>query len=352
MSTMLPRISTKLVAITLLLLFGAVVNAWMAFAVENSLSNDAYILNYSGVVRGSIQRVVKLQLAGEDVDELVSKITDLIRGFREQNGKLRLAGEEVEFGRAFDRMASEWDRTRGLMEAYKESPTPQLRDRLIESSETCWQLADEIVAYAQKVSENRLDTFAYLIGLAFIDILLFLVILWMIRTYIRGELEVMAQTDPLTGAWNRRSFEVIFETQQQIARREQRPLSLILIDIDRFKRINDQHGHQCGDEVLRSVANLLVRQLRKVDAVCRIGGEEFVVIVSATAFAQALELAEKLRRQLETSRMCELTVTASFGVSSYRDGDSLRTLLSRADQALYRAKEAGRNRVEGESGVL
>ncbi len=349
MSTMLPRISTKLVAITLLLLFGAVVNAWMAFAIEDGLTNDAYILNHSGIVRGSIQRAVKLVLAGEPTQALENKITGLIQGFLRQEGKLRLNGGNGEFPRAYGRLETEWYHLRKLMADYREAPTPELHARMIEASETCWRLADDIVAYAQQVSEGRLNRFAYLIGLALTDIFLFLVILWMVRTYIRGELEVMAQTDPLTGAWNRRSFEVIFETQQQIARREQRPLSLILIDIDRFKRINDQHGHQCGDEVLRSVANLLIRQLRKVDAVCRIGGEEFVVILSATGFEQALELAEKLRQQLEATRMSELTVTASFGVSTYRDGDSLRTLLSRADHALYRAKEAGRNRVEGEA---
>ncbi len=352
MSTMLPRISTKLVAITLLLLLGAVVNGWMAFAIEDSLSNDAYILNHSGIVRGAIQRAVKLELAGEPSQELIAKITDLIHGFLRQEGKLRLNGGDGEFAMAYAELEMEWHELRHLMGDYRQAPSPQLRARMIESSETCWRMADDIVAYAQLVSESRLNRFGYLIALTLIDIFLFLVILWMVRTYIRGELEVMAQCDPLTGLWNRRAFEVIAETQQQIARREERPLSLLIVDIDRFKRINDEHGHQRGDEVLKAIAELLTSQFRKVDAVCRIGGEEFVVVLNDADQDRALALAEKLRQRLEEATLSDLPVTASFGVATHRDGDNVRSMLSRADQALYRAKEAGRNRVEGESGAL
>jgi diguanylate cyclase (GGDEF)-like protein len=349
---MLPRISTKLVAITLLLLFGAVVNAWMAFAIEHSLANDAYIINHSGIVRGSIQRAVKLELAGKPSEELINKITDLIHAFLRQEGKLRLNGKESEFEWSYLMLETEWHTLRELMWEYRQTPTPELRSRLVESSETCWQLADDIVAYAEKVSSNRLNRFGYLIALALVDIVLFLVILWMVRTYIRGELEVMAQCDSLTGLWNRRAFEVVVETQQQIARREKRSLSLVIMDIDRFKRINDEHGHQRGDEVLKAIADLLTSQFRKVDAVCRIGGEEFVVVLNDTDLERAVELAEKLRQRLEETLLSDLPVTASFGVAANRDDDTVRSLLSRADQALYRAKEAGRNRVEGESGSL
>ena len=159
-------------------------------------------------------------------------------------------------------------------------------------------------------------------------------------------LEQLANTDRLTKIANRMSLDFQLDKQLQIAKSEGMPLSLILLDVDQFKGVNDQYGHQVGDMVLKETANLLKENIRKTDVVGRWGGEEFLVISPHTGTFDALELAECLRQQLEAYPFDEIgQVTASFGVAIYIEGDTHTSLLSRCDKALYDAKEKGRNLV-------
>lgn len=161
------------------------------------------------------------------------------------------------------------------------------------------------------------------------------------------ELDRQARTDRLTGVANRHTFDEEFGKELERARRERSPLSVVLCDVDNFKKFNDEHGHQVGDEVLAEVAAALERERRPYDLVARFGGEEFVVILSQTDFDGAMRVAERLRRAVEATGS-SLGVTASFGVASAADGVVTRTeLISTADACLYAAKENGRNRVEG-----
>ncbi len=160
-------------------------------------------------------------------------------------------------------------------------------------------------------------------------------------------LDRQARTDGLTGVANRHTFDEQFEKELSRARRERSPLSLVLCDVDHFKRFNDEHGHQVGDRVLADVAQTLERERRPYDLVARYGGEEFVVILSQADFDEAMRVAERLRRAVEDISG-DLGVTASFGVASASDGMASRSdLISTADACLYAAKEHGRNRVEG-----
>lgn len=160
-------------------------------------------------------------------------------------------------------------------------------------------------------------------------------------------LEELANTDRLTGQWTRRKFEEV--TQQAIASAERygEPLSLIFLDLDHFKQINDEHGHDVGDQVLSALAQRLKAQLRKADSLCRWGGEEFVILMPHTNLSHACEIAEKLRERIAAAPLhAQLRVTASFGVSQWQPGQSLSQLVDSADRLLYRAKQHGRNRVE------
>ncbi|WP_374661945.1 diguanylate cyclase [Inhella sp.] len=165
-----------------------------------------------------------------------------------------------------------------------------------------------------------------------------------------AELERLATTDRLTGLPNRRWLETVLEREHALAVRLQRPYTVVLVDVDRFKQVNDVHGHAAGDAVLQALGALLSARMRASDQAGRWGGEEFLVVCPGTALAQALPLAEHLRE-----RMAEAEVepvghfTASFGVACWRVGESTADLLERADRALYAAKRAGRNRVEADS---
>ena len=167
----------------------------------------------------------------------------------------------------------------------------------------------------------------------------------------QAALEYLATTDSLTGIFNRRSF--MAAAQQELARyrRHQRPFSIVSLDLDHFKNINDTYGHQTGDQALRAFADLVSRVGRREDTFGRVGGEEFGLLLPETGLAEALQAAERLRRHCQALDIKvddgHLPLTFSAGVAEVGPGDAdLDSLMRRADRALYRAKQAGRNRIE------
>ncbi len=165
------------------------------------------------------------------------------------------------------------------------------------------------------------------------------------------QLRELSSVDPLTKLFNRRYFMQALETEYERTRRYGAPLSFVMLDIDHFKRLNDTHGHQAGDDVLRGLADLLRMQVRTTDIAGRYGGEEFCVLLPHTGFPGAADLARRVRAAVEATpmetRAGPLAITASLGVAvcpapRIRSADDLIRL---ADEALYEAKAAGRNRV-------
>ena len=161
------------------------------------------------------------------------------------------------------------------------------------------------------------------------------------------QLEQAASTDRLTGAWNRRRFEEAVLPEIALAHRRREPLSLLMFDLDHFKRVNDTYGHGTGDVVLVGTAQCIREQLRASDSLVRWGGEEFLVMAPATRLEGAMGLAEKLRAALAARDFPGVgQVTMSLGVAEYVLGEGLREWIDRADQALYQAKAGGRNQVQ------
>jgi len=160
-------------------------------------------------------------------------------------------------------------------------------------------------------------------------------------------LERLATTDTLTGLPNRRRLEEACQIQMARVKRHGERLSVVIIDVDKFKSVNDTHGHQVGDQVLQNVAYVLSETVRESDFVGRWGGEEFMVLCPATKLADACTVAEKLRAAVAAHDFPVVgQKTASFGVAELAAGEALEHAVERADTALYRAKENGRNRVE------
>ena len=163
------------------------------------------------------------------------------------------------------------------------------------------------------------------------------------------EYQIKASTDQLTGLYNRYKFEELFQTINNTMFRKENTMSLILMDIDYFKDINDNYGHNVGDNVLVQVSHILLSTLRENDIVCRWGGEEFVILLPETTLSNAVKVANKLRTYISEYQLNLIgKITASFGVSELQKGDKLEDLISKADKALYLAKNSGRNCVKTE----
>ena len=169
---------------------------------------------------------------------------------------------------------------------------------------------------------------------------------------LRSELTTVrsyAMIDELTKAHTRRAFEDTMASKINLYRQTEVGFSLILYDIDHFKRVNDTYGHNVGDQVLSISSEIIRQNMRKSDLLARYGGEEFVVLLPGTGLDDAVRLGDQLRGILAAAKFVfrdkSLNVTASFGVSSTQQGDDRNALVERADKALYLAKSSGRNRV-------
>lgn len=164
------------------------------------------------------------------------------------------------------------------------------------------------------------------------------------------KLENAALIDPLTHSYNRRALDKYIEHDIANAERYGTDLSVIMFDIDHFKKINDLYGHDAGDAVLRAVSKTVLSAIRKSDYLARYGGEEFLLVLPETKFSMAIELAERLRNILMNLNInfggSILNITASFGVSLYKKGTSADRLIKKADTMLYEAKRRGRNRIK------
>ncbi len=200
-----------------------------------------------------------------------------------------------------------------------------------------------------RLSAAPFSTVAFLTPIL-IGVMTALGVIWLAMAQLQHELEAQSQTDSLTGLLNRRALEQIGAEAIEYARRESSHLSLIILDLDRFKAINDEHGHDGGDAVLSHAARCLRDNLREIDHIARLGGEEFVAVLPGANHAHAAEIAESLRHCLANLTVDHLSqqirLSASFGVATLLPTDtSWLEILRRGDRALYLAKEQGRDRV-------
>jgi diguanylate cyclase (GGDEF)-like protein len=218
------------------------------------------------------------------------------------------------------------------------------------------------VAMALKLRPNWGDEFTTTMPVLALSQLVYIVLLMAISDLRAGfhlasaRLQVaqeLALSDALTGVGNRRALQEHVRAGLSAAERGSAPTSIILMDIDHFKPINDNHGHSSGDQVLVQMAQLLTDQLRGSDRLGRWGGEEFMVVALATHMHAALELAERIRKAVAAFEFAHGDpVTLSLGVTQTLPGDTVDSLVHRADKALYLAKNGGRNRVEAQTVII
>lgn len=210
------------------------------------------------------------------------------------------------------------------------------------------------------VEKDERGAMAQIRGTLYINILVCLAITaivllatWLAVGRFQTRLEAMATIDKLTGVATRHAFDILMDQALRDAKRLNQPLSVVIMDVDQFKAVNDRHGHVAGDRILRGVANAMRASVRSSDIVCRWGGDEFLAVLRNCDQAHAERIAEAVRQTVEGAGFAvdgrSIPVTVSLGVGRLLPDDAAEEVVARADAALYRAKQAGRNCVRGES---
>lgn len=337
--------SIKIIIITLILLILLMSSSYFIFFLTNTMTNDAKSINYAGLVRGSIQRVSKLESNGIKSDSLINGIDDIIENFDWTN--LRITRENSKFAETLAKVDKSWAGLKEIIYTYRQEPTENNKKEIISSSEAIWIEADKLVSLVQGLSENKLYYMKLIFPFLIINILLILLIIVLLKSYVQDTLEVNITIDSLTKIYNRNYFYSYLNKEIFKTLKHNNKMALILFDIDHFKKVNDNYGHDIGDYVLREISDIIRRNIRKSDVFARVGGEEFAIIVPQAGVDDAFNRAEKLRKIIELHNFNRVgNLTISLGVTEIAQEDTIDTLFKRADIAMYNAKNNGRNRVE------
>lgn len=329
--------------IQLLILIHIILILFNVFSLYNLLSiteNDSKMINESGIIRGSIQKIVKLETNNIEANEDINNVDDYFKNYLKQNL------DDENFVNGLKALKQNWDATKTLITRYRTLKDFETKAKLIENSEHCWNLANHTVGLAQYSSETKHKLFNKIYYILIFDFILIMCVVVIIYSIFQLKIEKQAKIDPLTKVYNRNVFydEIKIEIQSSI--RHNNPLSIIILDIDFFKKINDTYGHDEGDKVLKEFAQTIKSNIRIDDILCRFGGEEFIIIAPFTDMENGIKFAEKLRIVISNYHFTNIgQVTASLGITTLQNGDSTAKLIKRADEALYLSKSSGRNKV-------
>lgn len=327
--------------LTLLVLFQLVT----IFNGYRSIEPDLLLVSEVTGLRASIQRYSKLVVIDFVDYQLESTIDSNIKENVRAEEDILAPGED----RVISRLSDTWDMMKTKAREYIEEDDPEQKQTLkldvINLSESLWNMSDDIILKSQSLSKNKfyyMQTLVISIILSFAAVITAIVIYR--QTVVKG-LEKDSIYDPLTRAFNRRYLNELMEKEISRVNRGAQTFSLIMLDIDFFKVINDTHGHGVGDIVLKDISKICMTTIRKYDSFARIGGEEFVIFLPNTNAEDALKLAERLRIIISEHDFGEVdSVTSSFSVTQFRGGEQPDDVLKRADSALYDAKNSGRNK--------
>lgn len=337
-----------LLAFTAFLLFLMSAAGFYSIYVTNSISSDAMIINKLGTIRGSMQRAVKLELGGLSCEDTIQKVDGTFEEFQQEKIKLKGRGRDVMD--EIQGVEEAWHKLKNSMYDYRKEANERNKQQLLKDSEDAWYKANSMVFASQISSEQKIGKYKLSFIAFFLNILLSLIIIFLIKRYVKDALEEMVHYDSLTHIYNRRFFSEALHSEIIRSERYNKAFSLIMFDIDHFKKINDTYGHDVGDKVLQDLAALVKQCIRKSDLLARVGGEEFAIIVPQTDIESAAFFAEKIRKKVEEGILANnLKITVSLGVGQYQSKDDDNAIYKRADNALYKAKNNGRNRVELES---
>jgi diguanylate cyclase (GGDEF)-like protein len=318
----------------------------MIVFIMRDLDVNSTLINDVGKIRGGIQRIIKKEISGSRADNEINDVDILINEFSSRSrDRLVINPSSDEFSSAIQLVAHKWAQTKKIITEYHISPVTKRRE-LVDISEELWDIANNAVFIAEATSHRTVIYFYFLAAVSGCGIIVLLGILLVTKIYVRDRIEYLANHDHLTGVFNRSYFFKIMKRECSLSDRSGRTFFVIMCDLDFFKRVNDSCGHDGGDDVLKEVTAVMRDKSRESDLVARLGGEEFAIVIIEETIDKVRLYAEKLREAVENLHpKCGAHITLSIGIAMYESGDSPLTLLKKADRAMYRAKDKGRNRV-------
>lgn len=315
--------------------------------LTNEIENDAEIVNRLGIIRGSIQRVVKLETNQIASNGIISVVDETFEVFLSRSTREYSINRKVE--ECLEELKEAWIQLKGAIEGFRQNPNDVNRNRIIEKSELMWEKSNNTVFNSQIMTESKVENYRKSFIVFFANLILVLVIIFLVKRYVKDNLEYTINHDNLTKCYNRRYYSDYLKNQIFISRRYGHKLSLIMFDIDHFKRVNDTYGHDIGDIILKELVTIGQATIRNSDVLARIGGEEFAIIAPNTSLQEGFNLSERFRKTVENNSFTKVGhLTISLGVTQFVDKDDINSLHKKADIALYRAKNNGRNRTEVE----
>ncbi len=341
------RPSSLLVSLSVFILVLTLSLAYFVLNTVDKLYLEANNINNAGYIRGGIQRLSKLVIAQPAESQLAieAEIDYLFKDIEELASKRHESSSEKRFQLAVVSLKDDWLQLKVLIHSFRSSQSETIKQQILTLSEVCWSKANDIVYMMQSMTElkvQRISRLFYFVIL--LNVISAIVVIVIILLAVRNKLEYDTSHDPLTGLLNRRAYDLAIASEIARFTRYDVPVSLILFDVDFFKRINDKYGHKVGDSVLKQLANQVLSSVRNIDSVYRVGGEEFAIVCPDTSAKGAHQLSEKIRKIIEQSEFDVVgQVTISLGVAQFGGLLNADSFYQNADKALYLAKNNGRN---------
>ena len=321
-------------AMTIIILIS--IGSFYKEALKERIYNDALVVNQLGKIRGDIQRYAKLKIANKEYTKTAKEIDLLFKDVTDNfiEKKIIPSNKKLSFCSKINALKELWNQI-------KDSK----KEELIKLSEKAWEKSNEIVNEFENIHKQKFNTLLRNIDLfVYLSIVFLSIIAFIVYFKIKKGLEIDVVTDKLTGLYNRLYFNEMYNHLINRFQRNKIPFSLIILDIDNFKKINDTYGHEKGDTILKEVANKIKDSIRRSDLAFRYGGEELVVLLPDTSIKEAKEIAERIRKNVQNIKIDNKSVTISGGVGEYRGEDSIE-FFKKVDSALYEAKNSGKNKI-------
>jgi len=331
---------TDILIIILILVIAILVfvSGYFNFNVKKRIYEDSYFINQLGLIRGNIQRYTKFKIANQNNEDIINEIEITL-----SNIKLILHKEKSISNKFYYTFNVKLD---NIIQNIHKLELLSNKKQLLNLSEKLWDECNDLIQTALNHHKYKfvktINMFNYIIDMTVI-FLIFLS-LFLFKKVKKG-LEVENITDKLTGLYNRLYFNEIYDYFIRRYNRNKQSFSMLIIDIDNFKHINDTYGHTTGDEVLKQIGSIIKETIRKTDFAFRYGGEEFVIIYPDTSIEEAFKVSQRLLETIPQKILINLNpVTISGGIGEYKGEDS-KEFFEKIDEALYLAKATGKNKI-------